>query len=117
MTQPIEDYVRKATVVRVVDGDTIVVNVDLGFGIWRNNQKVRLLGIDCPEVVGKTKAAGLAAKDATIAWLAGLDRVLIQTFVVDTDSFGRTLAKVWRPGSADDLSGYLLAQGHAVASK
>ncbi len=112
---PTEDYVRKATVVRVVDGDTIVANIDLGFGIWRNKQKLRILGVNCPEVVGTTRAAGLAAKAAAVAWLAGLETILIQTFVIDTDSFGRTLARVWRPNDPVDLSEFLVNCGHATA--
>jgi micrococcal nuclease len=36
-------------VVRVVDGDTVDVDIDLGFGIWIRNERVRLYGIDTPE--------------------------------------------------------------------
>ena len=39
----------KAKVIKVVDGDTIDVDLDLGFGIWLRNERVRLYGIDTPE--------------------------------------------------------------------
>jgi len=34
---------------RVVDGDTVDVDIDLGFGIWQMNERVRIMGIDTPE--------------------------------------------------------------------
>lgn len=35
---------------RIVDGDTVDVDIDLGFGVWLNNQRIRLKDIDAPEV-------------------------------------------------------------------
>ena len=51
---------------RVVDGDTIDVDIDLGFGHWIHGERIRLFGVDCPECRSRDKtekAAGLAAKD------------------------------------------------------
>lgn len=42
-------YTYNATVHRVIDGDTIVANVDLGFGMWRMAQTFRLLGVNARE--------------------------------------------------------------------
>ena len=39
----------RCTIRRVVDGDTVDVDIDLGFGIWVRNERVRLYGIDTPE--------------------------------------------------------------------
>ncbi len=50
---------------RVVDGDTIDVDVDLGFGTWRCSERIRLYGVDTPECRtrdAQEKAAGLLAK-------------------------------------------------------
>ena len=44
-----EAFVYNATLVKVVDGDTIDVDLDLGFGVWIRNQRCRLHGIDTPE--------------------------------------------------------------------
>ncbi len=62
-----DPYVFNCTVVRVIDGDTVDVDVDLGFGCWvrGNNGRIRLFGIDAPESRGgtvETKAHGLLAK-------------------------------------------------------
>ena len=39
----------KCTILKVIDGDTVDVDIDLGFGIWMRNERIRLLGIDTPE--------------------------------------------------------------------
>ena len=42
-------YEYNCKIVRVVDGDTVDVDIDLGFGIWRHKERIRLHGIDTPE--------------------------------------------------------------------
>ena len=42
-------YEYRCKVVRVVDGDTVDVDIDLGFGVWLRGERVRLYGIDTPE--------------------------------------------------------------------
>lgn len=42
-------YTYKATIVRVIDGDTVVANIDLGFRTWLHDERLRLYGIDAPE--------------------------------------------------------------------
>ena len=46
-------YLYRAVVVRVVDGDTIDVDIDLGFYVWIRKQRIRLIGIDAPETGAK----------------------------------------------------------------
>ena len=58
-------YEYKATIIKVVDGDTVDVDIDLGFDTWLHNQRIRLYGIDTPECRTrnkKEKAHGLLAK-------------------------------------------------------
>ena len=59
-------YEYECTIRRVVDGDTIDVDVDLGFGTWRCSERIRLYGVDTPECRtrdAEEKAAGLLAKE------------------------------------------------------
>ena len=59
-------YKYNATIVRVVDGDTVDVDIDLGFNMWLRNQRIRLAGIDTPESRTKDKEEkfyGIAAKN------------------------------------------------------
>ena len=39
----------KVNILKVVDGDTVDVDIDLGFGVWLRNERVRVMGIDTPE--------------------------------------------------------------------
>ena len=58
-------YEYKAKLVKVVDGDTVDVDIDLGFGVWLKNERVRIMGIDTPESRTRDKVEkifGLAAK-------------------------------------------------------
>jgi micrococcal nuclease len=59
-------YEYKASLVKVVDGDTVDVDIDLGFGIWLKNERVRVMGIDTPESRTSDKVEkifGTAAKN------------------------------------------------------
>ena len=52
--------------VKVVDGDTIDVDIDLGFGVWLQKQRIRMMGIDTPESRTsdkEEKVYGLLAKE------------------------------------------------------
>ena len=42
-------YQYNSKILRIVDGDTVDVDIDLGFGVWIHKERVRLLGIDTPE--------------------------------------------------------------------
>jgi micrococcal nuclease len=59
-------YEYNCKIVRVVDGDTVDVDIDLGFDTWKCGERIRLYGIDTPECRtrdAEEKAAGLLAKD------------------------------------------------------
>ena len=108
-------YEYNASVIRVVDGDSIEVMIDQGFRQWRR-ERVRVLGVDCPEKTGDTKPAGLAAKEFTQAWCdARGGMIRIQTIMDPNDSFGRVLASVYdRADSRETLTNALIAAGHGV---
>ena len=42
-------YEYKVKIIKIIDGDTVDVDIDLGFGVWLRNERVRLYGIDTPE--------------------------------------------------------------------
>ena len=58
-------YEYKCKVLRVVDGDTVDIDIDLGYGMWMHKERVRIMGIDTPESRTRDKvekAFGLASK-------------------------------------------------------
>ena len=71
-------YEYKCKIIKVVDGDTVDVDLDLGFGVWLRNERVRIMGIDTPESRTSDKVEkvfGLAAKARLIS-LLGVDAIL-----------------------------------------
>ena len=89
-----DPYVFNCTIVRVIDGDTVDVDVDLGFGCWvrGNNGRIRLFGIDAPESRGgtvETKAHGLLAKKFVQEKLKVGEVYKLRT--KDKDKYGRYL--------------------------
>jgi len=69
---------------RVVDGDTVDVDIDLGFGVWLCNERVRLYGIDTPESRTRDlteKLFGFAAKDFVKNYLPVGSKQILKTFI------------------------------------
>jgi micrococcal nuclease len=59
-------YEYNCKIVRVIDGDSIIIDIDLGFSHFIHNESIRLYGVDCPECRSRDKeekAAGLLAKE------------------------------------------------------
>jgi len=68
----------------VVDGDTVDVDIDLGFGVWLRDQRVRLYGIDTPESRTRDlteKLFGFAAKDFVKNYLPVGSKQILKTFI------------------------------------
>ena len=114
-------YRYKATVTRVVDGDTLDLLIFLGFDI-HVNRRVRLFGVDTPEVYGVTKESeeyrkGKLASEFTTQWLAAVNNeVQIQTFKDKQGKYGRYIAVVrnLNDENATSLNEDLVSNGHAV---
>lgn len=101
-------YLYKATVVRCVDGDSVIFDIDCGFDIQLRAQSVRLYGIDTAETRGGTdelKALGNLAKDYVSQMIPEGSEVLLKTHLDGRGKFGRILAEVFMP-EAPDTEGY-----------
>ena len=87
-------YEYRANIVRVVDGDTVDVDIDLGFGVWLHKQRVRLYGIDSPESRTRDldeKKYGLMAKEFLKKELA--DGAVLKTRLDGKGKYGRILGE------------------------
>jgi micrococcal nuclease len=112
-------YEYHAKVTNVVDGDTIVVDIDLGFDVVLSNQNVRLLGVDTPESRTSDKIEkvfGLASKDYAKAFIENCNKhVIIRTHKSDdSEKFGRLLAEIIDPNTKEVLNESLVTDGYAV---
>ena len=87
-------YEYNCKILRIVDGDTVDVDIDLGFGIWMHRERVRIMGIDTPESRTRDKVEkqfGLAAK-AYLKELLPIGSIqTIKTQKDKTGKFGRIL--------------------------
>tara|TARA_R100000697_G_scaffold9616_1_gene15289 strand:+ start:822 stop:1232 length:411 start_codon:yes stop_codon:yes gene_type:complete len=87
-------YEYNCKILKVVDGDTVDVDIDLGFGIWIKNERVRLYGIDAPESRTRDKEEkkyGLAAKQFVLDNLPIGSSQVLRTLKDDVGKFGRVL--------------------------
>ena len=112
-------YEYRARVIKVVDGDTVDVDIDLGFGVWLKDERVRIMGIDTPESRTRDKVEkkfGLAAK-------ARLKELLGPTPILKTQvgkggedmkgKFGRILGD-FMTDDGKKCGEQLIKEGHAV---
>ena len=87
-------YEYRCKVLRIVDGDTVDVDIDLGFGIWMHRERIRVMGIDTPESRTRDlteKAFGLAAKEFVKSLMPIGSMQIIKTQKDKTGKFGRVL--------------------------
>lgn len=108
-------YEYRCTVLGVVDGDTVDVDIDLGFGVWLRKERVRIMGIDTPESRTSNeveKLFGLAAKKRLAEILGETSTLRTQKPGKSDEKFGRILGDfVLGDKTASQI---LMEEGHAV---
>ena len=105
--------------IKVIDGDTIDIDIDLGFGVWLRNQRIRMYGIDTPESRTRDleeKKYGLAAK-AFLTEMLDDSQLTLKTYKDERGKFGRILGEIWRTTNFADqsINDYMIEKHHAVA--
>ena len=113
-------YEYRCKVVKVVDGDTVDVDIDLGFGVWLHDERVRIMGIDTPESRTSDKVEkvfGLAAKKR-LKELLGDDVVLKTQVNKDGEDMKGKFGRILGDFVAEDgrmVTDVLIEEGHCVA--
>ena len=118
-------YEYKAHVVKIVDGDTVDVDIDLGFGIVMKDERVRIMGIDTPESRTSDKVEKLFGKAASARVKELLDDdIILKTQIARNGEdmkgkYGRILGDFiierFEDGRQEMLTDILVEEGHAVA--
>ena len=103
-------YEYRALVRKVYDGDTITVDIDLGFDVVLRNQKIRLARINTPEVRGKERAQGLISRDA-LRERIGSKWIIIKTAQDKKGKYGRWLGEIILDNI--NINDWLLSEGYA----
>ena len=107
-------YEYNVKIVKVVDGDTVDVDIDLGFGMTYKKQRVRMKGIDTPESRTRDleeKKFGLASKEFLKEQLKDQEIELVSH---DKGKFGRILGELFVGSSAYSINRIMIDNHHAV---
>ena len=110
-------YQYKATITRIIDGDTVDCDIDLGFKVILAKQRIRLYGMDTPESRTRDKVEkkyGLLAKKFLVEFIEAEDyKITIETSKSGRGKFGRILGKLMNADGVcvNDL---MCEVGHAV---
>lgn len=105
-------YTYNASIVRIIDGDTLVLDIDLGLSVWRHNEHIRLAGINAPELAN---AGGKESRDYLRALLPIGTTVKITTTKDRREKYGRYLGTISLPNSlpGDTVNARMWKTGHA----
>ncbi|MCH7722230.1 MAG: thermonuclease family protein [Bacteroidetes bacterium] len=109
-------YTYKANVTSVYDGDTCTVDIDLGLHTWVRKEKIRLYGINAPEIRGKERPKGLKSRDFLREQILGKE-ITIETLKDKKGKYGRYIGKIWlknEKGKEINISDLLVKKGFAV---
>lgn len=112
-------YQYRAKILKIVDGDTVEIDLDLGFNIILANQKVRMAGVDTPEsrtTNKEEKPRGLLSKKKLAEKLPTGSWATIETLKSDSndDKFGRILG-VFLLEDGTNVNDWLIDNNYAVA--
>ena len=106
-------YQYKATIIKVIDGDTVDVDIDLGFEVWLKNQRIRLYGIDTPESRTSDKVEkvfGNLAKEKVLEFCPVGSDIILQTKTDDSrGKYGRILGELITKDGVNDIAAEQLA--------
>ncbi|QDU66035.1 thermonuclease family protein [Engelhardtia mirabilis] len=111
---PHERFFRNATVLQVVDGDTLDVEIDLGWSIWIT-ERLRLEHVNTPEMRGDERDAGRWVTERVQDELPAGTEVVVASLIFDRNGrvrgkFGRTIAHLYRRADGWCLNQFLLDQ-------
>ena len=111
-------YQYKATIIKVIDGDTVDVDIDLGFEVWLKNQRIRLYGIDTPESRTSDKVEkvfGNLAKSKVLEFCPVGSDIILQTKTDDSrGKYGRILGELITKDGVN-VNEYFIENNYAVA--
>ena len=112
-------YIYKCTVTKIIDGDTIDVDIHLGFDVVLTKQRIRLMGIDTPESRTRNleeKARGLLSKQYMIDKCPVGSKITLKS--LDRGKFGRILGEIWEADvdstTVKPLNKRMITDGFAV---
>jgi micrococcal nuclease len=109
-------YEYRCKVVRVVDGDTLDVDIDLGFGVWLKKQRVRMMGIDTPESRTRDLEEKFYGKESKYFLQDLIQSVEDEVKLISHEKgkFGRILGEIFIEGEEKSVNQLMIDNHHAV---
>lgn len=105
-------YFYLARITAVYDGDTVTADIDLGFNLVMHSQKLRLYGIDTPELRGAERDRGIIVRDDLRKRVLNKD-VMLRTHKDKQGKYGRWLAELCDIDTGENLNKWLVDSGRA----
>ena len=105
-----DNYKRRCELLRIVDGDTMIVRIDLGFAT-SVTETIRLWGLDTPEQRGPERAAGEFVTAKVQEWVGDIKGVVLESREFHVDKYQRVIGVLWVGGQS--LNRWLLDRGYA----
>ena len=122
VVEKVSVYEYKCKIVKVIDGDTTDVDIDLGFGVWLKKQRIRFYGIDTPESRTRDleeKKYGLMAKEVVLSYLPVGSTQTLRTKQDGKGKYGRILGEfLIHDGKTDSqmtINNWMIREHYAVA--
>ena len=122
VVEKVSVYEYSCKIVKVIDGDTADVDIDLGFGVWLKKQRIRFYGIDTPESRTRDleeKKYGLMAKDIVLHFLPVGSTQTLRTRQDGKGKYGRILGEFLIHDAKTDsqmtINDWMIREHHAVA--
>ena len=109
-----EIYTYKAFVTSVYDGDTITCDIDCGFGVVLKKQKIRLYGLNAPEVRGESKELGIITRDKLRERILNKD-IYLKTIKDKKGKYGRYIATIYI--ETENINDWLVENNLAVKAE
>ena len=107
-------YRYKVQVTRIVDGDTVDVDVDLGFGMVYKKQRVRMMGVDTPESRTRDLEEKFYGKASKAHLVSILEEGDVQLQSHGKGKFGRILGELFIGDSTYSVNQQMIDEHHAV---
>jgi len=112
-------YHYKANVIKVYDGDTITVNIDLGLNVIFRKVRIRLARINAPELRGEERSEGIKSRDFLRKMILNKE-ITLQTIKDRKGKYGRYLGEVWirdKENNLINVNDLLVEKGFAKVLK
>lgn len=109
-----DTYVYNANVTSIYDGDTITCDIDCGFGVLLIKQKIRLYGLNAPEVRGETREQGIVSRDKLRERILN-KKITLKTIKDKKGKYGRYIAVIYL--NTENINDWLVENNLAVKAE